>query len=539
MRALMGMEDHRMNRLPRLHPLNPKQPDGTDSVVLAVYAPFGSDVVLSRYPDSQVGIPIQRQALVKALQRVARDGVHVSALIDLFDDDSYLLEIPALQPKAMRITSAWKQDMTSPRALAGFLRRTHAVNPCSAIALALEGHGAGYLPEIDPTSITPEKTTANGDYEWTFGDDEVRLNPAPGSPVLPVFSSVLPVFSSVLPAVDLPLSTAGLAAALRLAQRQGVPKPAVIHFNNCFNMSVEHLHTVAPFADYATGYCNYNFFSSGTTYPNVFRRLRRAGAAAREELAQWFADENARPLQAKGNHPTIGGVVRLGRMREIAQCIDVLAGALVSALRPANAGDRPAVLAKIQAAVVAAQKYDTAPGFALSVPDQVSDVGSLAAELLNHDFGAVPVHAAATALGNALKGIKRYGDTDSPWMDMAQSWNFSDASLAMNIFLPDPERKGIWDWRSPFYMASKLPPGSPNREANPIDFLTSTRWIEFINEYHKDINTFALLPALAPKFPLFNQRFDPKNPQGGSSGGPNDPGSPYGTTGHGKRSGKR
>ncbi|MCW5661350.1 MAG: hypothetical protein KIT60_26910 [Burkholderiaceae bacterium] len=521
-----------MKSLPRLQPLNPKQPDGTDSVVLAVYAPFGSDAVLSRYPDGQAGIPIQRQVLVKALQRVAREGVHVSALIDLYDDDSYLVEIPALQPKAMRITSVWKQDMTSPRALAGFLRRTHALNPCAAIALALEGHGAGYLPEVDAANLTPEQTTSNGDYEWTFGQDEVRLNPAPGSPALPVFSSVLPVFSSVLPAVDLPLSTSGLAAGLRLSQRQGVPKPAVIHFNNCFNMSVEHLHAVAPHADYATGYCNYNFFSSGETYPAVFRRLRTAGLATREALAQWFADENARPLQLKGNHPTIGGVVRLGRMREIVQCIDVLAAALVTALRPANAADRPAVLAKVQAAVEAAQKYDTVPGFALSVPDQVSDVGDLAAELLKHDFGAVPVHAAATALGNALKGVKRYGDVGSPWMDTAQPWDFSDPSLAMNIFLPDPERKGVWDWRSPFYMASKQPAGSPNREAQPIDFLTGTRWIDFIDEYHRNVNTFALLPALAPKFPVFNRKFDPNNPGGGSGQGkPGGPANPGGSSG--------
>ena len=527
-----------MKRLPCLHPLNPKQPDGTDSVVLAVYAPFGSDAVLSRYPESPVAIPIHRQVLVKALQRVAREGVHVSALIDLLDDDSYLVEIPAFQPKAMRITSAWKQDMTSPRALAGFLRRTHAVNPHAAIVLALEGHGAGYLPEIDAANLTPEKTTSNGDYEWTFGNDGVRLNPAPGSPALPVFSSVLPVFSSVLPAVDLPLSTSGLAAGLRLSQRQGVPKPAVVHFNNCFNMSVEHLHTVAPFADYATGYCNYNFFSSGTTYPDVFRNLRHAGVATREALAQWFADENARPLQAKGNHPTIGGVVRLGRMREIGQCIDALAGALIAALRPANPADRPAALAKIQAAVVSAQKYDTVPGFALSIPDQVSDVGGLAAKLLDHDFGALPVHAAATALGNALNGVKRYGDVGSPWMDTTQSWNFSDQRLAMNIFLPDPDRKGIWDWRSPFYMASKLPPGSPNREAHPIDFLTGTRWIDFIDEYHKDVAAFALLPALAPRFPVFNQKFDPRNPGGGSGpgqpGGPSGPDGSAGSSGHGK-----
>jgi hypothetical protein len=120
-------------------------------------------------------------------------------------------------------------------------------------------------------------------------------------------------------------------------------------------------------------------------------------------------------------------------------------------------------------------------------------------------------------------------------MDTAAPWDFSDASLAMNIFLPDPERKGVWDWRSPFYMASKLPPGSPNREAHPIDFLTQTRWIDFIDEYHKNLNVFRLLPALAPRFPLFNRKFDPKNPGGsgdGRPGGPNDPGAAGGS--HGK-----
>lgn len=503
-----------MKRLARLQPLNPKQADGTDSVVFAVYAPFGTDAVLSRYPDATSGVPIHRQVLVKALQRVAAEGVHVSALIDLFDDDSYLVEIPALQPRAMRITSAWKQDMASPRALAGFLRRTHAVHPCSALVLALEGHGAGYLPEVDAANLTPEKTTSNGDYEWTFGKDDVRVSPSPGSPVLPMFSAVLPMFSAVLPAVKLPLSTSGLASALRLAQRQGVPRPAVIHFNNCFNLSVEHLHTVAPHADFATGYGNYNFFSSGTTYPNVFRRLGRAGVATREALAQWFADENHRPLAAKGNHPTIGGVVRLARMREIAQCIDVLAGALLAALRPANAADRPAALAKIEAAVANAKKYDSVPDYALVAPDQLSDLGSLAAELLAHDFGAVPVHAAATALGNALAGVKRYGDVDRPWMDLTQRWDFSDPALAMNIFLPDPQRKGVWDWRAPFYLASKLPAGSPNREPNPIAFLTGTRWIDFVDEYHKNLAAFSLLPALAPRFPAFKAKFDPKGPPG-------------------------
>ena len=86
-------------------------------------------------------------------------------------------------------------------------------------------------------------------------------------------------------------------------------------------------------------------------------------------------------------------------------------------------------------------------------------------------------------------------------------------------------------------MASKLPPGSPNREANPIDFLTGTRWIDFIDEYHHGINAFALLPALAPQFPVFNQRFDPKNPGGsGPNGKPGGPKNPGGSSGHGEPS---
>jgi len=77
-------------------------------IVLAVYAPFGTDAVLSQYPNTtQAGV--KNQALVRALQQVAKQGVDVSALVDLYDDDSYLVEIPAGQPAAMQITSAWKQ----------------------------------------------------------------------------------------------------------------------------------------------------------------------------------------------------------------------------------------------------------------------------------------------------------------------------------------------------------------------------------------------------------------------------------------------
>ena len=137
-----------MSKLPRLRPLKPRSKDDTNSVVFAVYAPFGSDEVLSTYPNKS-RMPIEQQEMVLALKKVADCGVHVSALIDLFDDDSYFVEIPAGRSSEMCIASAWKQDMSSPYALAGFLRRTSARHPRSALVLALEGHGAGFLPDID------------------------------------------------------------------------------------------------------------------------------------------------------------------------------------------------------------------------------------------------------------------------------------------------------------------------------------------------------------------------------------------------------
>ena len=136
----LNKEPKKTSKLPTLLPLNPKRPDGTDSVVLAVYAPFGTDEVLSMFPDG-TRKPIGQQPLVSELRKVARLGVHVSALIDLFDDFSYLVEIPAGLPGQLRVYSTWKQDMTSPYALEGFLRHTLQRHPCAALVLAIEGHG--------------------------------------------------------------------------------------------------------------------------------------------------------------------------------------------------------------------------------------------------------------------------------------------------------------------------------------------------------------------------------------------------------------
>ena len=120
-----------------------------------------------------------------------------------------------------------------------------------------------------------------------------RAGAAAGSPLLPhglaaaaAGSPLLPLGSPLLPVNHMPLSTWGLGAALKAALDAGVPKLSVIHFDNCFNMSVEVLHTVAPYADYATGYPNYNFFTAGEPYPGVFEqagasRARRARRTSR------------------------------------------------------------------------------------------------------------------------------------------------------------------------------------------------------------------------------------------------------------------
>ena len=155
-------------------------------MVLAVYAPFGTDPTLSQYPNA-AQTPVAQQALVRSLQLVAAEGANVCALIDLFEDDSYLVEIPAGQPKAITITSTWKQDMSTPQALAGFLRRTRQCFPGSTLVLALEGHGGGFVPDIDAARLTPTGVThwsrggSSGQVRWVKTESQTRFEPDTGS----------------------------------------------------------------------------------------------------------------------------------------------------------------------------------------------------------------------------------------------------------------------------------------------------------------------------------------------------------------------
>jgi hypothetical protein len=476
----------------------------TDAVLLAVYAPFGTDATLSTYPDG-TSIDLTQHPLVLNLRRVAGLGIHVCALVDRVGEDTSLIEIAA-GGQDMRITSYWKEDMSSPLTLAGFLRRAHERHPCSALVLALEGHGAGFYPDIDRTLMTTKNITDNGRIDWKVSNSNSPTLPEV-SPILPEVSPILPEVSPILPANHLPMSTWGLAEALRRARLAGVPKVSVLHLNNCFNMSVEVLHTVAPHAHVATGYINYNFFTAGETYPSVFQQLADAGTMSALDLARAFADGNNKFLAAKGNHPTAGSVVLLSRMRAIADRIDKLADALLASMRTAGPS-RPAVIQAIQDAIVRARQLDTpnGGGFELETPDELTDIRSFALELRGVNFSA-DVRTAAQDLAGALVDVLRYGVRDRPWIDLSVEWNFAANDMAMNILLPDPLRRGLWDWRSPFYM--DINPAPPRVQTHVIPFLQETNWVEFIREYHKDVRFVGLLAARVPIYPVFNANFKP------------------------------
>lgn len=523
-----------MPKLPSLAPSRGARHEPTEGVVFAVYAPLGGDEALSRYPNATQA-PVEQQALVLALQEVAAHGVHVSALVDLFDDDTYLVEIEAGKPKQLSIVSAWKQDMSAPQALAGFLGRVQHRFPCSAVVLSIEGHGGGFVPDIDFARLTPASTTKwsaggkSGSVHWIKSGTGSRFETDGGSPVLPMTSPELPMTSPELPAGRMVMSTWGLGEALRRAAGCGARRPAIINFANCFNASVEHLHTVAPYADFATGYANYDFYTAGQTYPQVFGNLKRAGSASAEQLAQWFAAENGKLLDAKKNHPTVGATVKLSCMTPVATAIDKLARALTAALRPANPANRAAALGFIRQAAEAAQHYDTEQGFKLAVPDQFMDLTGFAVQLLAFfPSGPVPayvaVRTAAEAVKTATAGTWQYGAWDRPWLDEQQIWDFRAKHLGLNIFFPDPDLQGLWDWRSPYYLAGKVDATQPPAQRHVIDFLAnrgsaSPPWVAFIKEYHRGFQFLGLRAAQPPVFPIFNLPFKPKLPHPGGSGG--------------------
>lgn len=535
---------------PALASRKPRHGRHAPGVLFAVYAPFGADPVLAGFPDETLR-PIEQHPLLAHLKAVAAEGVNVAALIDLVDDDSWLVEIPAWRPERAVVVSAWKQAMSRPQALAGFLRRAHARFPCADIVLALEGHGAGFLPEVDLLHINAQSTheSAGGPVVWVSGRGASRVLEDDGAPTLPVGGfELLPVGGFELLPTDspealpaaLPMSTWALAKALADAQCAGVPKPAVVHFNNCFNMALEHLHTLAPYAEVAAGYASYNYFTCGSTYPEVFKRLRRKGPVPALTLARWFAEENHRPLAAKGNHPGVGAAVALSRVCRLADAVDRMARALTAALRD----DRAANFPLIQGAIVDALQYDSQGDFHLDVPDQATDLGTWAGRLMQRFPVGDAVHVAAQKVLALLKGVQVYGDKDAPRMAMGELWDFSDRRVAVSILLPDPLANGLLDWRAPYYMKGKVDPATPPSLKAQIPFLadrpdgTQAPWPEFLREFHNvdPLPPIRLLRIPPFRFPIFDIEFKP-DPDGtpGTTGPADGPGQDGPKGGRGRR----
>jgi hypothetical protein len=493
----------------------PERPD-CNGVTLAVYAPFGTDETLSTFPDG-TSHGIEEHPILRNLQAVAATGVRVEALVDLVGANTYRIHIPAGDPSGTIIEADGKQDMIAPQTLATFVSQAQRAAPESALVLAMEGHGAGFLPDLDLRQWTLDNITGHGTIEWRLGgspNQQMQTPYAPdGDPYLKEGAPVLPVGGPTCPTNHLAFSTYGLAEGLRHAR---VPRIPVIHLNNCFNMSVEVLHTIAPYAEFATGYCNYNFFTAGQAYPLVFEQLAKVGEASSEQVAKWFAAANHAVLLAAGHEPTVAGTVDLQRLHDIAEKVDDLSDALLAALRTSSAADRPAVVDKIRQAIVNAQQYDSRPDYILETPDELTDLDSFAASLLDFDFSTYKVGPAAEALREALCGIKQYGDTDSPWMDPNVTWDFSSPNLAMNIFLPDPLLNGLWDWRSQYYLDVNPDPSKPQVQPHIIDFVKVTDWVDFLIEYHRDAPFQGLLGASIPDIPLATHRCDPRCRRGGS-----------------------
>jgi hypothetical protein len=489
--------------------------DLREGVTLVVFAPFGSDPVLSTYPDGTTS-SVASHPLTRNLERVASLGVNVVALIDRVNDDTWLVQIPASRPGDITFLSQGKQDMVSPHALANLVERAHRFAPGASLVLALEGHGAGFLPDLDLTKLTLGNVTAEGAVEWRLDAGLVRPykrsagSPDYDAPLVAQGAPVLPMGNPTSPTNHEALDTWAIGEALRSARSAGVPIVPVVHLNNCFNMSVEVLHTIAPYADVATGYCNYNFFTSGDAYPLVFQRLAALERISPLDLGRLFALANHAVLLSAGHEPTVAGTVELNRMATIADRVDELSDALLNALRQTSAADRAVYIGRMRQAIVNAQQYDSRPDFILETPDELTDLDSLAAELLKMDFGPYKVAAAADALRSALAGIKQYGDDDSPWMDPDVTWNFDSPDLAMNIFLPDPLLNGLWDWRAQYYLDVNPDPNKPQVQRHIIDFVKVTDWVDFLIEYHRDAPFVGLLPAEIPDMPLASRPEDPR-----------------------------
>ena len=224
----------------------------------AVYAPFGGDEVLSTLPEGS-SQTLAQHPLVQGLMKVAAQGIHVAALIDRVADDTWLLEIEAGKPAEAKAQGdvaleAGHGGAGQPR---GF-PAPRAPEPAELGHRArAEGHGAGYLPEIDWRQLTLANLTG-GKRPLRVAPERHHGRFAGAARWFAAAAGGSPCCRGLAPAAWRPDAAVhlGLGAALKAALDAGVPKLAVIHFDNRFNMSAEVLYTVAPYAEYATGYPN-------------------------------------------------------------------------------------------------------------------------------------------------------------------------------------------------------------------------------------------------------------------------------------------
>ena len=484
--------------------------------IFVVYAPFGDDPMLTYQPDETATDVIQH-TLVKSLMTIARDGVHVIALIDRMQRQTYLLDIPAGTTAQLTQTSQGKLDMAAPETLAWLLQTAAARQPGAAIVLSMEGHGAGYLPALDAAAINEALNSAD-DIEWRISSDGTRPVARDGG-VLPKTRGILPKTRGILPQAvgvlpGMPMATYALGQALKSALDAGVPKLSVVHFCNCFNLSIEILHTLMPYADYAAGYPNYNYFTSGETYPAVFAAFKGGAVVSARDLATGFAKANGDALRARAGHPSAGGAIELARMKEISERVDDFADALLHALRATKGRRRNEVREWIRQSIASAQQYDTSGNFDLDSSDQFTDMRGFALWLIEN-AAAHPgasrrfprIVESAQALAAAAADVIVYADSGNPWMAPGARFEFDGPRMAMNVLLPDPMLEGVWDWRSPYYLEVNPDPADPKVQLGVIDFLQISDWVDFLIEYHKGVKFLRFLPRVKPTFPVYNPTY--------------------------------
>lgn len=451
-----------------------------EPITFVIYAPFGDDPTLSEYPHDQTQ-RIEDHPLIEHAVAVSRLGVNVCALVDRTKDDTWLLTIPA--NGEAQFSSQLKCEMASPRTLRGLLELADRRFPRSTFVVSMEGHGAGYFPEIDSTKLNVASLTnfAGTPIEWVISPGQLAPRRTDnGLPALPMGEPMLPMGEPMLPASHLPISTWGIGWALReyVARRKSRDSNiAVINFNNCFNMSVELLHTVSRYAGFAVGYPNYNFFTAGSSYPKAFAAFFSSNSRSAHELAIQFAKSNRAMLANQAEpHPTVGCAIQLSRLPAIASALDALCVALIDSL--------PAKREQIVAAIAVAQQFDTRGDFQLEVPDELTDLASLAKAFKTAAISPQTTLASAD-LALALKDVFVYGERAKPWVAPQVEWRLDDPSLSMNIFLPDPTLGGLWDWRSPYYMETI--PGRCVAQPEVIEFLQQTKWIPFLRKLHEAV----------------------------------------------------